>query len=194
MDTAPVTDQRSRILDATLALLAREGMGGTSMRAVAAATDLNVASLYHYFPSKRDLCHAAIAHALSDEAFAHPFPEGLPGSIADRLGALIDHLFVSMTESADLWRALLAEAIHGDEDVLQPMLDLSALFEQALTSWVHSLLPDAPALRDPAVIRAIRHALYGVMIELLPQPEGRRAVLAERARELGAVFARLETQ
>ena len=56
-----VSNQRTRILDATLALMAREGTSGTSMRAVAAASGLNVATLYHYFPSKHDLCQAAIA-------------------------------------------------------------------------------------------------------------------------------------
>jgi len=33
-----------------------------------------------------------------------------------------------------------------------------------------------------------------VMVEHLPQPEGRREALAARAKELGSVFARLETR
>jgi AcrR family transcriptional regulator len=189
-----LSNQRIRILDATLALMAREGTSGTSMRAVAAGSGLNVASLYHYFPSKRDLCQAAIAYRLSDRALGFPFPEGLPGRIEDRLGALLDHFFVSMSDEADLWRTLMAEAIHGDDDVLQPLLDISALFEAALGNWIQTLLPDAPALHDPAVVRALRHALYGVMVEHLPQPDGRRAALAARAKELALVFARLETQ
>lgn len=172
--------------------MATEGAGGTSMRAVAAVTGCNVATLYHYFPSKRDLLHAAITHRLADDLFGHPFPEGLAGTPADRLGALLDHLFLGMAADADLWRALLAEAIHGDDDVLQPLLDTSAAFEAALSSWIRELLPDVASLHDPAVVRVIRHALYGVMVEHLPQPEGRRAALAERARELAAVFTALE--
>ena len=117
-------DQRTRILDATLTLMGREGSRGTSMRAVAAATGLNVASLYHYFPSKRDLCHEAIAHRLAVQgAFHQPFPEGLAGTVENRLGALLDDFFANMTAEADLWQVLLAEAIHGDDDVLQPLLD-----------------------------------------------------------------------
>jgi AcrR family transcriptional regulator len=187
-------DQRHRILDATLGLMAQKGVSGTSMRAVAAACGCNVATLYHYFPSKRDLCQAAIEHRLAGELFSAPFPEGLPGSVADRLGALLDHLFVGMAADDDLWRALLSEAIHGDDDVLQPLLETSAAFEQALALWIKDLLPDAPALHDPAVVRALRHALYGVMLELLPQPEGRRRALAMRARELGEVFSHLTTE
>jgi AcrR family transcriptional regulator len=188
-----VAHQRTRILDATLGLLAREGTHGTSMRAVAAATGLNVATLYHYFPSKRDLCRAAIAHRLAVEgAFAQPFPEGLAGTVEQRLGALLDDFFANMATQADLWQTLLAEAVHGDDDVLQPLLETSALFEAALARWITALLPDATALHHPIVVRAIRHALYGVMVEHLPQPEGRRDALAVRARELASVFSRLE--
>ncbi|MGQ0824537.1 MAG: TetR/AcrR family transcriptional regulator [Actinomycetota bacterium] len=185
-------DQPARILDATLGLMAQHGARGTSMRAVAQRCGCNVATLYHYFSSKRDLCQAAIAHRLAGELFTVPFPEGLPGTVAERLGALVDHLFIGMAADDDLWRTLLAEAIHGDDDVLQPLLETSAAFESALATWIRQLLPDAPVLHDRAVVRALRHALYGVMLEHLPQPDGRRRALAASARELGQVFARLD--
>lgn len=185
-------DRRTEILDAALTLMAREGASGTSMRAVAGACGVNVATLYHYFPSKRELLKAAVAYRQGDDLFALPFPEGLPGTVADRLGALLDHVFVAMFAGNEFWRALLAEAIHGDDDVLEPLLEISGGFEEALGRWIRDLLPDAPALHDPAVVRAIRHALYGVLVEYLPQPVNQRAQLAERAREIASVFARLE--
>lgn len=183
--------RRERILDETLALMSTRGARGTSMRAVAAATGLNVATLYHYFPSKRDLLQAAIAHRRVADLRPTPFPEGLAGSVEERLGALLDHLFVGMTDDEELWRTLLAEAIHGDDDVLQPLIETADAFELALGAWVRELCPDAPALHDPAVVRAIRNAVIGVLVEHLPQPEGRRAALEGRARELGFVFARV---
>ena len=64
-----------------------------------------------------------------------------------------------MTRRSRPVAVLLAEAIHGDDDVLQPLLDTSVLFEAALAEWIRTLLPDAPALHDPEVVRAIRHAL-----------------------------------
>ena len=127
-----MTAQRERILDETLALMSTRGARGTSMRAVAAATGLNVATLYHYFPSKRDLLQAAIAHRRVADLPPSPFPEGLAGSVEARLGALLDHLFVGMTDDEDLWRTLLAEAIHGDDDVLQPLVETADAFEHAL--------------------------------------------------------------
>ena len=143
-------DQRDRILDATLGLMARGGAHGTSMRAVAGACELNVATLYHYFPSKRDLLQAAIAHRRAADLPASPFPEGLAGQ---RRGparrALLDHLFVGMTAEEDLWRALIAEAIHGDDDVFEPLLETANAFEHALAGWLRDLCPDAPGTARP---------------------------------------------
>jgi AcrR family transcriptional regulator len=186
-------DRRSEILEVALRLMAGEGARGTTMRAVARACGVNVATLYHYFPSKHDLLRAAIEHRRRGDLGAPPFPEGLPpGSLAERLAALLDHLFVDMCRDDDLWRAILAEAIHGDDDLVEPLLESSAAFEAALGGWIRALLPDAPALHEPTVVRAIRQTLYGVLLEHLPQPDGRRRALAEQARELASVFARLE--
>lgn len=186
-----MADQRERILDATLGLMARAGGRGTSMRAVAAACGLNVATLYHYFPSKHDLLQAAIARRRAGDLLVHPFPEGIAGSVEHRLAALLDHLFVGMTDEEDLWRALLSEAIHGDDDVLAPLVETAAAFELALGQWIRELCPDAPALHDPEVVRALRNAVIGVLVEHLPQPENRRAALEARAIELARVFARV---
>src|SRR5438034_11825619 len=105
-----VADQRNRILELTLGLMADHGASGTSMRAVAGACGLNVATLYHYFPSKHDLLQAAIAHRrVVDLPGGSPFPEGISGTVEQRLGALLDLLFVGMTADEDLWRPLLPE-------------------------------------------------------------------------------------
>ena len=184
-----MADQRDRILDATLGLMARSGASGTSMRAVAGACGLNVATLYHYYPSKHDLLQAAIAHRRASDLPGSPFPEGIGGTIEQRLGALLDYLFVGMTVDEDLWRALLAEAIHGDDDVLQPLLETADAFEQALAGWLRDLCPDAPVLSEPVVVRALRNAVIGVLVEHLPQPDGRRQALETRARELAHVFS-----
>jgi len=189
-----MADQRNRILEVTLGLMADHGASGTSMRAVAAACGCNVATLYHYFPSKHDLLQAAIAHRRAGDLLAPPFPEGLAGTVEHRLAALLDHLFVGMTADADLWRALLAEAIHGDDDVLGPLLETAAAFELALAGWLRDLCPDAPALHSPALVRALRDAVIGVLVEHLPQPDNRRAALEARARELASVFARVSQE
>jgi AcrR family transcriptional regulator len=184
-------DQRSRILEVTLGLMADKGASGTSMRAVAAACGCNVATLYHYFPSKHDLLQAAIAHRRTADLMPHPFPEGIAGTVEERLAALFDSLFVGITDDEDLWRALLSQAIHGDDDVLGPLLETAGAFQVALAAWLRDLCPDAPALHDEEVVRAIYSAVIGVMVEHLPQPDSRRAALEARARDMAHVFARV---
>ncbi len=186
-----MADQRERILEVTIGLMARGGASGTSMRAVAAAIGCNVATLYHYFPSKHDLLQAAIAHRRTADLQPHPFPEGIAGTVDERLAALLDHLFTGMVADEELWRTLVAEALHGEDDVLGPLIETANAFEVTLATWLRELLPDAPELHDPAVVRAIRNAVIGVLVEYLPQPENRRAALEARARELASVFARV---
>jgi AcrR family transcriptional regulator len=188
-----MADQRERILEVTIGLMARCGARGTSMRAVAAAIGCNVATLYHYFPSKHDLLQAAIAHRRAADLAPQPFPEGIAGSVEQRLAALLDHLFTGMVADEELWRTLVAEALHGDDDVLGPLIETANAFEITLAAWLRELLPDAPALHDPAVVRAIRNSVIGVLVEYLPQPDNRRAALATRAKELAGVFARVAT-
>ncbi len=97
-----------------------------------------------------------------------------------------------MTADEDLWRTLIADAIHGDDDVFQPLLETANAFEHALARLAaSSFVPTRPRCTMPAVVRAIRNAVIGVLVEHLPQSEGRRAALEGRARELAHVFARV---
>src|SRR3974377_2436509 len=137
------------------------GASGTSMRAVASACGLNVATLYHYFPSKRDLLQAAIAPRRGAAPPPRPVPPRKP-----------------------LGRAVAAGASHGDADVPQPLVETADAFEQALAGWLRDLCPDAPALHQPPVVRALRKTVIGVLVEHLPQPDGTRAALRARAIEL----------
>lgn len=54
--------QRSRIIDATCRVLAREGLDGLSMREIAAQADCTTGLVTHYFSSKRELVGAALDH------------------------------------------------------------------------------------------------------------------------------------
>ena len=185
-------DRRIEILDATLDLMAREGAHGTSMRAVAAATGVNVATLYHYFPSKQELLYAAIAHRGERELLPHPFPEGLAGSVEDRLFGLLDVLFVNMCADDVFWRAVLGEALHCEPAILEGLLQTNLAFDAVLAQWLRDLFPDAPVLYERGVVRAIRHTILGVLLEFLPQPENRRKALSDAAHDIASVYSRLD--
>jgi AcrR family transcriptional regulator len=190
--TVTEADQRGRILDAALALLADHGSAGMSMRRLATACDLNVATLYHYFPSKQALVRAAVARGALErlDAPAGPVaPAGAP--VEERLAALLARLAQEMFADDARWRVLIAEALRGDDDVLPTLLAVSDAFDAALARWLAELLPDAPGLHAPEVVTALREALYGLLILRLVQPEGREHAVARATADLAAVFARI---
>jgi AcrR family transcriptional regulator len=55
LNTAQDGSTRDRILLTAMSRMSEQGVEGTSMRELATAVEVNVASLYHYFPSKKDL-------------------------------------------------------------------------------------------------------------------------------------------
>ena len=73
MSVTEPLDQRQRILDAALHLMAERGVHAMSMRTLATACGLNVATLYHYFPSKAELL-AEVVHQQDYAALLAPMP------------------------------------------------------------------------------------------------------------------------
>ena len=57
--------QRVRFAEATMSLIARHGLEGVTMRAVAAEAGLSYGSLFHYFDSKDELLMHAVRHSTS---------------------------------------------------------------------------------------------------------------------------------
>lgn len=57
--------QRAKFAEATMTLIARHGLEGVTMRAVAAEAGLSYGSLFHYFESKDELLMHAVRHSTS---------------------------------------------------------------------------------------------------------------------------------
>ena len=55
--------QREKFAEATMRLVARQGLEGVTMRAVAAESGLSYGSLFHYFKSKDELLMHAVRHS-----------------------------------------------------------------------------------------------------------------------------------
>ena len=55
-------EQRRRFAEATMRVIASQGLEGVTMRAVASEAGLSYGSLFHYFESKDDLLMHAIRH------------------------------------------------------------------------------------------------------------------------------------
>jgi len=59
--------QRQKFAEATMRLVARQGLEGVRMRAVAAEANLSYGSLFHYFESKDDLLKHAVQHSMAQQ-------------------------------------------------------------------------------------------------------------------------------
>jgi AcrR family transcriptional regulator len=188
---------RRRILQIALTLMAQRGVDGTSMRDLAAAAGLNVASLYHYFPSKRDLLESV----LIEQGFLPIRPEQVdPESPADAtpepptLAELLAQIMTSMFEVEDFVRLMVGEAMRGEATARAVGLDLFASFERSIEDWVRQNRPD---LDDgpgaPAVARLLSAMVVGIFIQhaadvLGDEGDDLTALSLDRAREAASIL------
>ena len=180
--------QRERILEAALRLMAEHGVHATSMRRLSEACGLNVATLYHYFPSKADLLTEVIAHRSYADLLAELPPVDPDAPLRERVQAVLAYVFTEMAAEDDMWRLLLGESLRGNDQVLVAAAELSALFEQALNDWFDAVLADFPGDRGD-VTRVLRGTIYGFFVEVLPLPRDDRVrLLLQRAAEIARVI------
>ena len=176
--------------------MSQRGVDGTSMRDLAAAAGLNVASLYHYFPSKRELLEAVLVeHGFLPMEPDDLAPDADPSPDA-QLTALLTDMLMAMLDVEDFVRLMLGEAIRGEETARSVGLDLFTTFQQSLETWVTERRPDLAAdTGAPAVARLLRAMLVGIFVEhtsgvLSDGGEERdaAAVMVERAEEASAIL------
>ena len=134
---------RGRILQIALTLMAQRGVDGTSMRDLASAAGLNVASLYHYFPSKRELLEAVLVeHGILPIHAPRPDPLEYTEDINSPLAQLLADILVSMFKVEDFVRLMVGEAIRGESTARAVGLDLFSTFEASIEEWVTKHRPD----------------------------------------------------
>jgi AcrR family transcriptional regulator len=172
-------NQREHILDTALALMSEHGADRTSMRMLASACDLNVAALYHYFPSKADLLRSVIAERQYAALLAQPpIPDtGLPPR--ERLVALIVAMWEGSVDEESVWRLLLAESFRANPDALAVGAELMATIEGAFNTWLGELFPELTTDVE-ATSRVILGQLFSLLIENLFVDEAERGEHARR--------------
>lgn len=180
--------QRERILDTALDLMAERGASATSMRALASACGLNVAALYHYFPSKHALLRAVIEERrYGAQIEAMPVPDlRLPA--AERLAALVVDMWDGALAEATIWRLLLTEAIHGDGTAREVGAELLTTLEAGMRDALPRLFPELAVDVDVAA-RLVASTLVTLMVESsLVEPADLQAHAEQRARDLATVL------
>jgi AcrR family transcriptional regulator len=189
-------NQRQHILAVALSLMAQHGVDGTSMRDLAGATGLNVASLYHYFPSKRELLVAVLEEHGFVENLVATSPPSLTRDQATGLADLLADILGSMLEVEDFVRLMLGEVLRGDETAHAVGVDLFRATQVSLERWLEENRPDLCGPNARVVMaRILRAVLVGTFMEhvagVLGDDGGDPAeVFRQRARESAELFER----
>jgi AcrR family transcriptional regulator len=129
---------RERILEATLDLTSSRGSAGMSMRELAGACGVNVAALYYHFPSKADLLRAVIEERQYDTMMAEVVvPPRSSGTDRQRLVGLMRFVWEGLEDEERVWRLLLAESCHNNDDAQDVARSLVQRFEELAGVWLH---------------------------------------------------------
>jgi AcrR family transcriptional regulator len=187
---------RRRILQIALTLMAQRGVDGTSMRDLAAAANLNVASLYHYFPSKRDLLEAVLVEQgflPIEMARSEPNGNGRQNGVAT-LEQLLVATLDSMFEVQDFIRLMMGEAMRDESTARAVGLDLFTSFQSGMEEWVRTHRPDLDEQSGaPAVARLLSAMVVGIFIQhaagvLSDDGNDLTALALQRAREVEQIL------
>jgi AcrR family transcriptional regulator len=187
---------RRRILKIALTLMAQRGVDGTSMRDLASAANLNVASLYHYFPSKRDLLEAVLVEQgflPIEVARSEPGGNGQPNGVTT-LEQLLTGTLDSMFEVQDFIRLMMGEAMRDESTARAVGLDLFTSFQSGMEDWVRTHRPDLDEQSGAApVARLLSAMVVGIFVQqaagVLSDGENDLTALSlQRAREAGQII------
>jgi AcrR family transcriptional regulator len=185
--------QRARILAAATDLIATHGVDGMTMRQLAAACGLHIATLYHYFGSKSDLLGAIVDDRHYDAGLRDlvlPVDPRLPPR--PRLVSLFTTLATESLGELRLWRLLIGESLRDDAVALAEARRLSGALEQAVARWLGDLFPElgaGPAAPEPeATTAVVTGQLLAVFLEeMMLGDDDRGARIARRAEATAAV-------
>lgn len=132
----PRTNNRERILDTALTLMSSSGSAGTSMRRLADACGLNVAAIYHYFPSKEALLATVIAERRYGSRLSE-LPRFEPSSSPSEVVQIVfDELWTGALAEQQVWRLLLGEGLRSEAAALPVGAELLDVFASGLTGWL----------------------------------------------------------
>ncbi|MGO9456820.1 MAG: TetR/AcrR family transcriptional regulator [Acidimicrobiales bacterium] len=182
--------QRQHILDTALSLMSQHGVDGTSMRDLASAAGLNVATIYHYFSSKRDLLVAV----LEERGFVADLQDGdVVHESTAGLAELLAQMFDSLLEVEDFVRLMLGEVMRGEETAGAVGTELWESTRSSLETWLEVNEPElCQRIGAPVVTRIVLAAMVGVFFEyvtgMLDDPA---EAFRMRAKELASVLGAL---
>jgi AcrR family transcriptional regulator len=107
------------ILNESIPLFASHGFSGVSIRHVANAVGISIATLYHHFPDKKTLYLKSIEQAFSDKAEGLTDVNNTPGTKEERLKLFILRFTELMSADPNFRLLLQREFLDADKSRLQ---------------------------------------------------------------------------
>lgn len=150
--------------------MSQQGSVGTSMRQLAEACGLNVATIYHYFPSKADLLQALIEQQRYGQRLAAedpPIDASLPAR--ERLSTLLAWMWDETAAEHTVLRLILGEGVRGDTTARRSVRNLIIALDTRLADWMAKGFPELGARGvEPAMAgRLVRRHLLALVAESL---------------------------
>jgi len=140
-DTVRPGNQREHILDEALSLMSEQGSAGMSMRQLAQACGVQVAAIYHYFPSKDALLQSVFEErqyttrleVLSIDA---------SGTAEERLREVFDTFWAGMLDEEPVLRLLLGEGLRRAPVALPMGSALLEVFRTGVRMLLEEYVPE----------------------------------------------------
>jgi AcrR family transcriptional regulator len=150
------TDTRERILASAREMFARNGIGNTSIRAIAAAADVDSALVHHYFGSKAQLFAAAVHIPIDPMQVIGPMRE-VP---LEELGLTLPSLLLPLWDSelGSGFIATIRSLLAGDDVSL-----IRSFLQDVITAEVGTRV-DSPAGSGAIRVQFVASQLVGVVM------------------------------
>ncbi len=168
--------------------MSAQGFAGTSMRNLATACDLNVATLYHYFPSKADLLRELVKERSYPDRFTGVPPVDVQLPPRERLVELMTRLWQAGLAEREVLRLLLTEGMRGDELSRGVTGGLTIALDASIARWLAEMFPELPYGRT-RVARILRALLETAIVDHLAMSrQGARQRLRDQVADVAAML------
>jgi AcrR family transcriptional regulator len=180
---APKTKPREHILDVALDLMSEHGFAGTSMRQLAQACGVQVAAIYHYFPSKDALLSSVFEERrYSARLDEQPIASDPSTPFEDRIRSVFELFWRGALEEEKVLRLLLGEAIRNEPVAMPTGASLLEVFRSGVATAIEELLPE---VEEPKVAAELVVAqVFSGFIRHLFDPSASPDLLAEQHAEI----------
>ncbi len=178
-------DTRTRLLEAAEALFAEKGFAATSLRAITAAAEANLAAVHYHFGSKEGLFTAVFARrveplnrerlALLDRAEIKAAPA--PPAVEAILKAFLRPLFQMAGASEEAGRFVRSMSSRFYTEPGNHWIPVIHSFDEVKKRFFAALKGALPGLRDEEIFWRI-HFMIGVMCHTLADT-GRLTLISE---------------